>query len=147
VDWQELRAQSHRMLDDVLDYVAGIRDRHVSQPMNQAVRAAFRADLPQGPTELSQVHEDFLKYVLSYVAGNLHPGFMGWVHGGGTVVGMLAEMLASRVNANCGGRDHAPIEVERQIADWSQRLLTNNDLYGSGKSQDARTTTSGGIDF
>ncbi len=45
----------------------------------------------------------------------MHPGFMGWVHGGGTPVGMLAEMLAAGLNANLGGRDHIPIEVERQI--------------------------------
>ena len=43
---------------------------------------------------------------------------MGWVHGGGTAVGMLAEMLAAGLNANLGGRDHIPIEVERQIVEW-----------------------------
>ena len=41
--------------------------------------------------------------------GNLHPGFMGWVQGGGTVAGMLAEMLAGGLNANLGGRDHSAI--------------------------------------
>ena len=123
VDWQALRAQSHRMVDDMIDYVAGIRDRPVWQPMNPAVRAVFHADLPQDPTDLSQVYQDFQKYVLPYAVGNVHPGFMGWVHGGGTAVGMLAEMLASGLNANCGGRDHAPIEVERQIVDWSRRLF------------------------
>ena len=122
-DWQDLRAQSHRMLDDMLDYAAGIRDRPVWQPMDPAVRAVFRADLPQDPTDLSQVYQDFQKYVLPYAVGNVHPGFMGWVHGGGTPVGMLAEMLAGGLNANCGGRDHAPIEVERQIVDWSRRLF------------------------
>src|SRR6202043_1190935 len=45
----------------------------------------------------------------------VHPGFMGWVHGGGSAVGMLAEMLAAGLNANLGGRDHMPIEVEREI--------------------------------
>ena len=123
VDWQDLRAQSHRMVDDMIDYVAGIRDRPVWQPMNPAVRAVFQADLPQDPTDLSQVYRDFQEYVLPYAVGNVHPGFMGWVHGGGTAVGMLAEMLAGGLNANCGGRDHAPIEVERQIVDWSRQLF------------------------
>ena len=123
VDWQDLRAQSHRMVDDMIDYVAGIRDRPVWQPMNPAVRAVFQADLPQDPTDLSQVYRDFQEYVLPYAVGNVHPGFMGWVHGGGTAVGMLAEMLAGGLNANCGGRDHAPIEVERQIVDWARQLF------------------------
>ena len=48
---------------------------------------------------------------------------MGWVHGGGTPVGMLAEMLAAGLNANLGGRDHVPIEVERQIVRWMRRIF------------------------
>ena len=48
---------------------------------------------------------------------------MGWVHGGGTAVGMLAEMLAAGLNANLGGRDHMPIEVERQIVEWMRQLF------------------------
>jgi aromatic-L-amino-acid/L-tryptophan decarboxylase len=45
------------------------------------------------------------------------------VHGGGTAVGMLAEMLAAGLNANLGGRDHMPIEVERQIVEWMRAMF------------------------
>ncbi|MGB6450968.1 MAG: pyridoxal-dependent decarboxylase [Steroidobacteraceae bacterium] len=120
--WDDLRSQSHRMLDDMLDYLERIRGRPVWQPMSAEVRAAFHADLPRRPTELAAVHEDFLRYVLPHGAGNGHPGFMGWVQGGGTGVGMLAEMLAGGLNANCGGRDHAPIAVEQQIVEWLRGL-------------------------
>jgi aromatic-L-amino-acid decarboxylase len=53
----------------------------------------------------------------------VHPGFMGWVHGGGNAAGMLAEMLAAGLNANLAGRDHAPIEVERQMVQWMRELF------------------------
>ncbi len=43
--------------------------------------------------------------------------------GGGTAVGMLAEMLAAGLNANLGGRDHMPIEVERQIVEWTRQMF------------------------
>jgi glutamate/tyrosine decarboxylase-like PLP-dependent enzyme len=36
---------------------------------------------------------------------------------------MLAEMLAGGLNANCGGRDHAPIAVERQVVRWAAEML------------------------
>ena len=55
--------------------------------------------------------------------GNVHPRFMGWVHGGGTVVGMMAEMLAAGLNANLAGRDQMPIEVERQIVAWMRSMF------------------------
>jgi aromatic-L-amino-acid decarboxylase len=69
------------------------------------------------------VYREFTDAVVPYATGNVHPGFMGWVHGGGTAVGMLAEMLAAGLNANLGGRDHMPIEVERQIVEWMRALF------------------------
>jgi len=36
---------------------------------------------------------------------------------------MLAEMLAAGLNANLGGRDHIPIEVERQITEWVRQMF------------------------
>ncbi len=122
-DWQNLRIQGHRMLDDMLDYLEHIRERPVWQPIPQDVRAVFRQSLPQEPADLAAVHEAFMQDVLPYSVGNAHPGFMGWVHGGGTPVGMLAEMLAAGLNANLGGRDQMPVEVERQVVKWVRELF------------------------
>jgi glutamate/tyrosine decarboxylase-like PLP-dependent enzyme len=122
-DWNELRAQGHRMLDDMIDYVAGIRERPVWRPIPDEVRARFRAELPRAPSDLADIYREFSQFIAPYATGNVHPGFMGWVHGGGTAVGMLAEMLAAGLNANLGGRDHIPIEVERQIVEWTRAMF------------------------
>ena len=122
-NWDDIRAQGHRMLDDMIDYIANIRERPVWQPIPDEVRGRFRAELPLAPSELSAVYREFNDVILPYATGNVHPGFMGWVHGGGNVVGMLAEMLAAGLNANCGGRDHVPIEVERQIVEWTRQMF------------------------
>src|SRR6202162_6499092 len=122
-DWKGFRTQAHRMLDVILDYVENIRERPVWQPIPDQVRSRFRGDLPQTRCELTDVHQEFMRYILPFATGNVHPGFMGWVHGGGTPVGILAEMLAAGLNANLGGRDHIPIEVERQIVRWMQRIF------------------------
>jgi aromatic-L-amino-acid decarboxylase len=122
-DWGEIRAQGHRMLDEMLDFVQHVRERPVWQPIPNEVRARFRTALPTAPGNLEDIYREFTDFIAPYSVGNLHPGFMGWVHGGGTVVGMLAEMLAAGLNANLGGRDHIPIEVERQIAEWSRQMF------------------------
>jgi len=111
------------MLDDILDYLQHIRDRPVWQPMPQSVRDSFRGDLPTGASELATVHDRFLRDILPFAAGNAHPGFMAWVHGAGTPVGLLAEMLAAGLNANLGGRDHSAVEVEREVVGWMRRLF------------------------
>ena len=122
-DWQDLRTQGHRMLDDMLDYLEHIRERPVWQPIPQEVRTRFHEPLPQESSELATVHNTFMRDILPYAVGNAHPGFFGWVHGGGTPIGMLADMLAAGLNANLGGRDQTPVEVERQVLQWVRELF------------------------
>jgi glutamate/tyrosine decarboxylase-like PLP-dependent enzyme len=122
-DWAMARAQAHRMLDDMLDHLQGLRDGPVWRPMDDEARAAFHSRLPWAGEGIAAAHADFKTQVLPYAVGNGHPRFMGWVHGGGNLAGMLAEMLAAGLNANLGGRDHAPIEVERQVTRWMAELF------------------------
>lgn len=137
-DWAAFRSQGHQMLDDMVDYLQHIRARPVWQPIPNEVRSDFQQRLPQQPTDLSVAHDVFMKEVLPYAIGNAHPGFMGWVHGAGTPVGMLAEMLSAGLNANLGGREQMPIEVERQVLQWVKALFqfpeTASGLFVTGTS-------------
>src|SRR3979409_2009735 len=76
-DWSDLRAQAHRMLDDMLDYTEHIRERPVWRESPPAIRNSFRDSLPQKPTDLATIHERFMRDILPYAAGNAHPGFFG----------------------------------------------------------------------
>jgi len=122
-DWNAFRHQAHRMLDDMLDFTQNIRERPVWQPIPQAIRDTFREPLPLEPSDLAVVHDRFMRDILPYSTGNAHPGFMGWVNGGGTPVGMLAEMLAAGLNTNLGARDQIPVEVERQVVHWVRDIF------------------------
>ena len=139
VDWDELRRDGHRMLDDMFDHLQSLRDQPVwrAPSARQADRnsrtPAARAH-PLAPTCM----RNSCSSILPYSSGNAHPGFMGWVQGGGTPVGMLAEMLAAGMNANLGGRDHMAIEVERQMIAWTRDLFgfpsTASGLFVTGTS-------------
>jgi aromatic-L-amino-acid decarboxylase len=137
-DWENFRSQAHCMLDDILDFTRDIRHRPVWQPIPEDVRQRFREVIPRKPTDLAEIHQEFMQYILPNAVGNTHPGFMGWVHGGGTPVGMLAEMLAAGLNANLGGRDQIPIEVERQVTCWMQQIFgfpdSSSGLFVTGTS-------------
>jgi len=137
-DWGEFRQQAHRMLDDILGAMENIGECPVWQVIPDQVRDRFRETLPVEPTALVQVHEEFMTSILPFTARNAHPGFLGWVQGGGTPVGMLAEMLAAGLNANVGGRDQIPLEVERQVTAWMRTLFgfpeTASGLFVTGSS-------------
>jgi aromatic-L-amino-acid decarboxylase len=137
-NWDEVRAQAHRMLDETIDYIANIRQQPVWRPIPDEVRARFRSRIPREASELGAIYQEYSDFIAPYATGNVHPGFMGWVHGGGNVVGVLAEMLAAGLNANLGGRDHMPIEVERQITEWTRTMLgfppTASGVFVTGTS-------------
>jgi glutamate/tyrosine decarboxylase-like PLP-dependent enzyme len=122
-DWTALRALGHRMMDDMIDHLAGAADGPVWQPLPPDIRAGFHAPPPTGPQSPEAVYETFRSTIQPYTVGNTHPRFMGWVHGGGNAVSMLAELLAGGLNANCGGRDHVGLALERQVIAWSAALL------------------------
>ncbi|WP_334175245.1 pyridoxal-dependent decarboxylase [Pseudoxanthobacter sp.] len=129
-DWPAFRSLAHRMLDDMIDHVAHVRDRPVWQPMPAALRAELHAPLDDEAAGLEAAYEDFSRLIAPYSTGNLHPLFMGWVHGGGNPAAMMGELLAAGLNANLGGRDHAPIELERQVIRWAARMLGFPDGAG-----------------
>jgi aromatic-L-amino-acid decarboxylase len=123
VDWDQFRRDAHGALDDMIDHIATVRDRPLWRRAPREVRDYFRKPLPQAPRPLRAALDDFAELIKPYGNGNDHPLFMGWVHGAGTPVGMVAEMLAGGFNANCGGRDHIALEVERQIAGWAAQMF------------------------
>jgi aromatic-L-amino-acid/L-tryptophan decarboxylase len=122
-DWDSFRATCHRAVDDMVDWWAGVGERPVWRPVPDGVKAALATPLPREGVELAEVYARFAELVLPYPTGNTHPRFMGWVHGSGTPVGALAEFLASALNANLGGREHAPVHVERQVVEWSRQIF------------------------
>jgi glutamate/tyrosine decarboxylase-like PLP-dependent enzyme len=122
-NWDDIRALGHKMLDEAFDHLATARERPAWQPMSGEVRAALHRPLPTKPTELADVYAEYCRFIVPYSLGNTHPRFMGWVHGGGTAVGMLAELLAGSLNNNLGGRDHAPIEIEKEVIRWSAEIM------------------------
>src|SRR6478752_6892981 len=137
-DWQAFREAAHRMLDDTIDHIANVRQKPVWQPMPSDTRARFARALPDDPRVLDDVLDDIRTHIFPHATGNLHPLFMGWVHGAGTPVGMVAEMVAAGLNMNCGGRDHVGIEVEKQVARWMAEALgyplSASGLFVTGSS-------------
>ncbi|GAC1387563.1 MAG: aspartate aminotransferase family protein [Vulcanimicrobiaceae bacterium] len=118
-DWPSFRAESHRILDAMLDYLQDVRDQPTWQPPPEHVKEAFAGrTLPTQGTSLEAVFEAFSKTILPYPTGNIHPRFFGWVHGSGTPVGALSDFLAAVMNSNVGGREHAAVYVERQVIAW-----------------------------
>ena len=124
-DWDAMRALGHRMVDDVIDALAIVRDRPPWQHAPDWVRAHFEGPVPLDPQSPAEVYDEFLEYIQPYPVGNIHPRFWGWVFGTGTVLGALAEMLAAAMNIGAAGglSYHSANYVENQVLDWLKEML------------------------
>ncbi len=121
-DWAEMRALGHRIFDEAIDHLAGLRDRPVWQEMPAGVRNSFGGPLPRRGIGAEAAYEVMLRNVRPYPMGNIHPRFWAWYMGAGNIVGALGDFLAAVDGSNLGGGNTAPVLVERQVIRWMAEI-------------------------
>lgn len=122
-DWSAFGNWAHQLLDDMLNHMQTRSNGAVWTPMPEHVVDTHRSHLPASASPLDDLRKEFLTSILPYGAGNAHPGFMGWVQGGGTPIGAMADMLAASMNINAGGRNQISTDMEREITAWMAELF------------------------
>jgi glutamate/tyrosine decarboxylase-like PLP-dependent enzyme len=118
-----LRQSGYQIMDEVVSYLSGIRERPVWQPMPDNVHRAIREQ--ELPTEGQPFEEAlaFIKHmILPFPQGNGHPRFAGWINSAPAHAGILVKPLAAAMNPNCGIGDHAGQELERRTVQWIMEL-------------------------
>jgi len=137
-DWQSLRQLGHQMVDDMLNFLQRLPNEPVWRKVSQEARDGLSQALPAEAEGIQKSYGDFLKFVLPYYKGNIHPRFWGWVEGGGTPFGMLGEMLAAAMNPNLAIGDHGAVYVEKQVIEWCKQMMgfppTSSGILVSGGS-------------
>jgi len=123
-EWADLRRLGHRMLDEILDSMQGLRSAPAWEQINGEARSAIEQEaVPYKGQGATAAYESFVRNVLPYGVGNAHPGFWGWVQSNGTPLGMLADMLAAGMNPHLAGFNAAPTLVEEQVLHWMAELM------------------------
>ena len=119
----EMRTLAHRIVDDAITYLETVRERPVWQPVPEDVAAGFHEQAPREPGGAEAAYQEFLETIFPYPMGNIHPRFWAWYMGSGTVLGALADFLASTMNPNLGGGNHVANLVEAQVVNWMKDIL------------------------
>ena len=108
------------------DAVASHRERLLERPVFGKVGAGaslFEGPLPEEGRPFEEVLAFVREHVLPFPMGNSHPRFYGFINATADPVGILADYLASAMNPNCWGGDHAAIHVETQAMRWIAEML------------------------
>ena len=122
-NWDDFVALCHERLDTVLGHLSSIADQKVWSPVPESVKQTLSEAAPVAAQGPARTCDDVENYILPYLLGNTHPRFFGWVHGTGTAGGVLSAIYAAAINANLGGREHAPVYVERTVISWFLALF------------------------
>lgn len=121
-DWEEAAALGRRMVDDMIAFLRGQSEGPAFRKVPREVRESFRTALPRAGIGAAAAYEEFLRSVLPYPKGNIHPRFWGWVEGTGTVAGMLSGLLAAAMNSNAAFGDQSAAYMELQAIEWLKEL-------------------------
>ena len=122
-DWEAMRALGHQMVDDLIDYWAGIREQKIWRPIPEEVKEVFDQPIPEQGQSPEEVYREFKEYIFPYNKGNVHPRFFAWIQGTGTPMGTFGDLLASGMNPNTAIGEHSAMYVDRQVVNWCKQLM------------------------
>ena len=155
LDPDDVRRLGYRAADLVAEHRAGLLTRPVFGKLGDAA-AFFDEPLPEEGQPLDEVLAAVREHVLPHAFGNSHPRFFAFINATADPLGTVADYLASAMNSNCWGGDHASIHVERRVVAWLAEMLglpgTAEGILTSGGSManftalaSARTAAAPGV--
>jgi glutamate/tyrosine decarboxylase-like PLP-dependent enzyme len=123
LDPETFRTLGHRLIDDIAQRLAAIPDGPVTRDESpSAVRRALdlSGSLPEAGTDPGELLERTTRLLFEHSLFNGHPRFFGYITSSPAPIGMLADLLASAVNANVGAWALSPAasEIEAQTVRW-----------------------------
>jgi glutamate/tyrosine decarboxylase-like PLP-dependent enzyme len=118
VDWEEMTAFGHRMLDDMMEYLKTIRKQPYLPPTEEALKTIL-TPLPKKGDGEKKVYDIFREHIIPSSVKWTRPDFWGMVLGTGSPFGMLTDMAISGINTG----SVLLFFIAHQTIDWIKDLL------------------------
>lgn len=123
---QALREFAHRAVDWIVDYLTEFHEEPILQPAApREVFAAFDEPLPREGLPVDTVLREFEDRVARYATHLQHPGNFAYIPNSASLLGIMADALASTLNQNVslvrGGPSAAA--VEERVVSWLREWL------------------------
>jgi len=125
---EEFRSIGRALVDRIADFLESIPDRPVTPAESPSeVREILNAGhtLPRTGTDPAKLLEHAAGLLFEHSLFNGHPRFWGYVTSPPAPIGVLGELLAAAVNANCGAWLLSPMasEIEAQTIRWIAEMI------------------------
>jgi aromatic-L-amino-acid/L-tryptophan decarboxylase len=125
---EQFRSLGHDLVDRIAGFLGSIRIRPVTpaeSPLDVRAALAAHRPLPELGNDPGTILRDATRLLFEHSLLNGHPRFFGYVTSSGAPIGMLADFLASAVNANVGAWKLSPMatEIEAQVIRWIAQFI------------------------
>src|SRR6185503_13911188 len=140
MDAKTFRKNGYSLIDGIASFLESLPKRPVTtakQP--KEIRSLLgETTLPFHGTKEEEIFGDAMELLFEHSLFNGSPRFWGYITSSAAPAGMLAELLASAVNANVGAYILSPVatEIEKQVIRWIAELIgftqTCGGLFVSG---------------
>src|ERR687891_384487 len=114
---EDVRRLGYRAADVVAAHRAELTRRPVFGKVGDQA-ALFDEPVPEDGQPVEAILEFVRQHVLPRPMGNSHPRFFGFINATADPVGTVADYMASAMNPNCWGGDHAAVHVEHRVIAW-----------------------------
>ena len=115
-----LRTAWWTMRSPILRLFANVQS---GSPFQRRSLPVLKSQAPHEPAGADAAYQEFLETIFPYPMGTIHPRFWGWYMGSGTILGALADFMASIMNSNLGGGNHVANLVEEQVVNWIKEMI------------------------
>ncbi len=139
---EEFRAEAHRLVDWMADYMAGVEAYPVRA---QVSPGEILARLPEAPPRqgepMEAIFADFKADVLPGMTHWQHPSFFAYFPANASPPSILAEMLTATLGAQCMLWETSPAasEMEGRMMDWLRSMIGLPEGF-TGVIQDSATS-------
>lgn len=134
MDPEKFRELGHHLIDQIGDFLAGIKNRAVTTGESPAVLKAILGErsLPENGESPEKILAEANELLFNHSLLNGHPKFFGYITSSPAPLGALADLLAAIVNPNVGANILSPMatQIERQTIRWLAELLGVDISYG-----------------
>lgn len=122
-DWDNFRKEGHKIFDDMVNDLSGLRAGKAWRPMDEAAIKPFRSPVPKAGVGTEGAYQDYVSHVKPHPMGLNHPRFWGWAGGAGTPDGMLANMISAAFHSPNIIFQHSSFYAELQVIEWFKEIF------------------------
>ena len=134
LDKAEFQQIGHQLIDLVADFLATIGEKPVTsgETPRQIHAVLGNAQLPERGSSAAELFEKTIDLVFNHSLLNGHPKFLGYITASPAPIGVLADLLATAVNANVGANVLSPMAtaIEKQTVKWLAEFIGLSPSYG-----------------